>query len=415
MQQFNKYIGQIFTKYTSTQIANLTPKHGSTVYNTTTNKIMYYDGSEWANVGSGDDGSKIDIYDNTNTYGGGGTSNPDMCIWGGNIFSYANATPSSGNTPTIGGDVYWNQESVLARTLTEKSDPADDDIIMIEDSENSYKKKKVKFSNVGGGGGGAFSSNGSIITESSGTYNDDFVVGSPQLDDDGVTEHNRRMFFDKSKGAFRAGDVNGSQWDDANVGEYSFAEGHDTTASGLSSHAEGRDTIASGHDSHAEGYNTTASGHYSHAEGAHSVTTTQSSHASASGNFENNGDAQYERVVLYGTTETDTPTELLVGGSEHLTPDMGNNIRYTCDVVCGGESTPSVTFTVKGLSRGDTIYWSDTVQEYAHPDLSATNVYIEIGGASPDFYPKIMVVGVEVTPLRWVATVHMTAVAPISK
>ena len=51
------------------------------------------------------------------------------------------------------------------------------------------------------------------------------------------------------------------------VGNYSTAEGTDTTASNYASHAEGKDTIASGIYSHAEGWKSTASGNYSHAEG----------------------------------------------------------------------------------------------------------------------------------------------------
>ena len=50
-------------------------------------------------------------------------------------------------------------------------------------------------------------------------------------------------------------------------GNYSHAEGYNTTASEVCSHAEGSDTIASGKASHAEGINTTASGQASHAEG----------------------------------------------------------------------------------------------------------------------------------------------------
>lgn len=52
-----------------------------------------------------------------------------------------------------------------------------------------------------------------------------------------------------------------------NIGEYAFAEGLDTKASGLHSHAEGFSTNAMGADSHAEGCNTTALKNYSHAEG----------------------------------------------------------------------------------------------------------------------------------------------------
>jgi len=62
---------------------------------------------------------------------------------------------------------------------------------------------------------------------------DDFVFGSYQLDDvDGVTDYDSRMFFDKAKGAFRAGTVTGTQWNDVYVGIGSFAVGSNSSASG---------------------------------------------------------------------------------------------------------------------------------------------------------------------------------------
>jgi len=43
------------------------------------------------------------------------------------------------------------------------------------------------------------------------------------------------MLFDKSKGAFRAGEVTGTQWDNTNRGDYSVAMGLDNVASGIGS------------------------------------------------------------------------------------------------------------------------------------------------------------------------------------
>ena len=66
---------------------------------------------------------------------------------------------------------------------------------------------------------------------------------------------------------------------DSAIGAYSFAEGHQTTASGDKSHAEGGNTTASGYRSHAEGGNTTASGERSHAEGGNTTASGERSHA----------------------------------------------------------------------------------------------------------------------------------------
>ena len=67
------------------------------------------------------------------------------------------------------------------------------------------------------------------------------------------------------------------------VGDYSHAEGCDTTASAHSSHAEGYSTTASGLSSHAEGENTTASDYYSHAEGYGTTASGISAHAEGHG------------------------------------------------------------------------------------------------------------------------------------
>ena len=76
------------------------------------------------------------------------------------------------------------------------------------------------------------------------------------------------MFFDKSKGAFRAGSVSGTEWDDGNVGNYSVALGSATTASGQTSTALGNSTVASGTNSTAMGSYAQANGNTSIAMGA---------------------------------------------------------------------------------------------------------------------------------------------------
>ncbi|WP_295904406.1 hypothetical protein [uncultured Bdellovibrio sp.] len=55
-----------------------------------------------------------------------------------------------------------------------------------------------------------------------------------------------RMIWYPRKGAFRAGSVTGTQWDDASIGSHSFAAGLNTTASGTNSVAIGSGNTASG-------------------------------------------------------------------------------------------------------------------------------------------------------------------------
>lgn len=76
-----------------------------------------------------------------------------------------------------------------------------------------------------------------------------------------------RMLWYPQKGAFRAGYVDGTQWDKNNIGRYSFATGLNTLASGDGAFAHGAASAASSFHAIAIGYNTTASGQYSIAMG----------------------------------------------------------------------------------------------------------------------------------------------------
>ena len=76
----------------------------------------------------------------------------------------------------------------------------------------------------------------------------------------------RMMWYPKTA-AFRVGWVDGTQWDDGNIGNYSVAMGINTTASGPFSTAMGAETTASGIFSTAMGDRTTASGSHSTAMG----------------------------------------------------------------------------------------------------------------------------------------------------
>ena len=90
-----------------------------------------------------------------------------------------------------------------------------------------------------------------------------------------------RMIWYPRKAAFRAGYVNGTQWDDANIGDYSVAMGYSTTASGHSSTAMGGYNTASGGCSTAMGSYNTASGNCSTAMGT--STTASGSYSTVMG------------------------------------------------------------------------------------------------------------------------------------
>lgn len=82
------------------------------------------------------------------------------------------------------------------------------------------------------------------------------------------------------------------------IGNYSHAEGCDTSAFGAYSHAEGGITVAHGFSSHAEGYDTSAFGTKSHAEGDGSLAYGDCSHAEGCNTMAGGG---YSHAEGYGT------------------------------------------------------------------------------------------------------------------
>ena len=76
-----------------------------------------------------------------------------------------------------------------------------------------------------------------------------------------------RLIWYPAKAAFRAGYVNGDQWDDTNIGTFSTAIGGSIEASGMASTALGGNTTASGEGATALGYGTNANGDGSTATG----------------------------------------------------------------------------------------------------------------------------------------------------
>jgi hypothetical protein len=81
-----------------------------------------------------------------------------------------------------------------------------------------------------------------------------------------------RMMWYPGKAAFRAGYINGTQWDDANIGNYSVAIGENVRASGDNGVAFGLRSTAAQSSSFAVGEDNTASGAASVAMGYHAHT-----------------------------------------------------------------------------------------------------------------------------------------------
>jgi len=87
----------------------------------------------------------------------------------------------------------------------------------------------------------------------------------------GLSGAGTRLVWYPAKAAFRAGRVDGPQWDTANIGEHSAAFGRNTLATAFGSTAMGNFSVASGDVSTALGAGTSATGDQSTALGLASV------------------------------------------------------------------------------------------------------------------------------------------------
>ncbi|MTE26328.1 tail fiber domain-containing protein [Winogradskyella ouciana] len=130
---------------------------------------------------------------------------------------------------------------------------------------------------------GAMSTTANVTSNAPGDVNtDDFVFGSTQLEHSPPPQYEEdiRMFFDKSKGAFRSGRTfnfsnslpnDGTAWDEVNIGSFSFATGENSMASGNFSFAANGGTLASGDISAAFGLRTKAESFASMAIGIYNI------------------------------------------------------------------------------------------------------------------------------------------------
>lgn len=102
-----------------------------------------------------------------------------------------------------------------------------------------------------------------------GTYAGNSATGIP------AEGSGTRMMWYPGKAAFRAGYINGTQWDDANIGNYSVAMGESVRASGDNATAFGVRSTAANGSSFAVGEDNTATGYASVAMGYHAHTNSK--------------------------------------------------------------------------------------------------------------------------------------------
>lgn len=121
--------------------------------------------------------------------------------------------------------------------------------------------------------------------------------------------------------------IGARDWEGQSLGEYAWAEGKDTKASGNKSHAEGYDAKALGEISHAEGSYTTASGSISHAEGWSTVASGEYQHVQGKNNI---SDTTSAHIVGNGSRSSNK--------SNAHTLDWNGNAWFAGDVYTGSTS-----------------------------------------------------------------------------
>ncbi|MBQ4821714.1 tail fiber domain-containing protein [Aquimarina sp. MMG016] len=215
---------------------------------------------------------------------------------------------------------------------------------------------------LGLGGSGAFSTTSGVTSNVSQTEEtDDFVFGSSQLEDDANTDHDYRMFFDKSKGAFRVGRVTSTAWDDVNRGDQSIALGYNTVSSGNYAFAVGDINIASGNASTVIGSENVASGEFSFAGGSNTNASGFASFAfgtntEANANYSksisfNGNTSSYAETVLgtYNTNATGQTTTFWVATDRLFTignGDMESNRSDALVILKNGNTEINGTLTI---------------------------------------------------------------------
>ena len=153
---------------------------------------------------------------------------------------------------TNGNTIQWATNGSLTFSMTSSN------VLMIETQKSPFSREA-----------------GVISNGESDWMNENFVFGSDRLDNDNsITQDNKRFFFLKKSGAYRAGFAQSDQWDSKNIGTYSVAMGRNTIASGYNSSAFGISTKASAWYSSAFGQGTEANSRTEMVIGSYNSKTT---------------------------------------------------------------------------------------------------------------------------------------------
>ena len=166
-----------------------------------------------------------------------------------------------------------------------------------------------------------------------------------------------RMMWYPQKGAFRAGAVNGTQWNKDSIGLLSFSSGYNSKAIGTVSTSMGGNTTASGYYSTSMGEGTTASGYASTSMG---FGTNANGHYSTSMGIETNANGDYSTSMGEFTK-----------ANGNWSTSMGRG------TIANGNYSTGMGFFTKAKSDHSLVIGS-------YNDTTASNRLFEIGNGTAD-------------------------------
>ena len=147
-------------------------------------------------------------------------------------------------------------------------------------------------------------------------------------------------------------------------GQYSHAEGNNTTATSSYAHAEGNYSHATSSAAHAEGWGSKAAGQYSHAEGWFTTAKGDAQHTQGKFNIVDN-ENRYAHIVGNGKSGADSNAHTL---------DWNGNAWFAGKVYIGGTSMDDATELGVGGASGSvdlTNYYTKSEVDSKIPDVSA--------------------------------------------
>ena len=181
---------------------------------------------------------------------------------------------------------------------------------------------------------------------------DDLVFGADTLNYSGSGSDEHKMFFDQSLAAFRVGRIQDTNWDETNLGAYSFAAGTNTIASGKNAAAFGSQTIASSTYAFSGGNQSEATGKISFAFGRQVIAPSYSEIAMGLFNttYTPNDSAAYDAadrlfVIGNGTSNNSRSDAMVVykNGNTTLNGALTINDEFTFPTIDGAANQTLMT------------------------------------------------------------------------